>query len=340
MLYVVIFFLLVSVYLYCLLGGADFGAGIVELTARGVSKEQTKNLVSESMAPIWEANHMWLVITVVILFNAFPAIYTQVSISLYIPLILLLIGIVFRGTAFTFRHYDAIKDESQRVYSSIFAYSSLMVTFFFGLVIAALISGKIVRNPVSFIEGYVTPWLNIFSISVGIFLCTLFLFIASVYLIGDSTEVSLRNEFIKKAKHTTMAMVISGGIVFAASYIENVDLVTRFFSHPISITLIVIATIILPVLWITLGKGLIWFSRIIAGAQLLFILGGFYAIYFPTIVRVKNSTDITLFNSCAPDVTLNYLGWSLIIGSFIIFPSLFYLLRIFKFKRGENLLNN
>ena len=335
MLYIVIIFLLVSVYLYCLLGGADFGAGIVELTARGENKERTKILVSESMAPIWEANHMWLVITVVILFNAFPSIYTQVSISLYIPLILLLVGIVLRGTAFTFRHYDAVKDESQKVYSKIFSYSSLIVTFFFGLVIGALISGKIIQNPANFVEGYITPWLNIFSFAVGIFLCTLFSFIASVYLIGDSTEKSIRDEFIIKAKHTTIAMIISGGLVFVASYIENVDLVTQFFSHPISITLILLATIGLPVLWITLGKGFIWFSRVIAGAQLLFILGGFYAIYFPTIVKIKDGANLTLFNSAAPEVTLNYLGWALIIGSFIIFPSLFYLLDIFKFKNGD-----
>lgn len=340
MLYIVIIFLLVSVYLYCLLGGADFGAGIVELTARGESKERTKNLVSESMAPIWEANHMWLIITVVILFNAFPAIYTQVSISLYIPLILLLVGIVLRGTAFTFRHYDAIKDEAQNIYSKIFSYSSLIVTFFFGLVIGALISGKITEKPSNFFEGYINPWLNIFSITVGIFLCTLFSFIASVYLIGDSTEKTIREEFIIKAKHITTAMVISGGLVFIASYLEDIDLVTQFFSHPVSIVLIILATIGLPILWITLGKGLIWYSRIIAGAQLLFILGGFYVIYFPTVVKIKDGANLTLFNSAAPDVTLNYLGWALIVGSFIIFPSLFYLLKIFKFENKEETIKN
>ncbi len=182
--------------------------------------------------------------------------------------------------------------------------------------------------------------MNIFSISVGIFLCTLFSFIASVYLIGDSTEKSVREEFINKAKHATAAMVISGGLVFIASYIENVDLVTHFFSHPVSITLIVLATISLPLLWMTLGKGLIWFSRIIAGAQLLFILGGFYAIYFPTIVKIKDGTNLTLFNSAAPDITLNYLGWALIIGSLIIFPSLFYLMNIFKFKNENKTASN
>src|SRR5690606_15763694 len=110
----------------------------------------------------WEANHMWLIITVVILFNAFPEIYSQISISLYIPLILLLIGIILRGCAFAFRHYDAIKDKSQEVYSKVFEYSSLMVTFFLGLIIGALVSGKIELNPQNYFDGYIFPWLNLF----------------------------------------------------------------------------------------------------------------------------------------------------------------------------------
>ncbi len=152
MLYIVIIFLLVSVYLYCLLGGADFGAGIIELTTRGENKNRIRKIVSDSMAPIWEANHMWLIITVVILFNAFPPIYSQISISLYIPLILLLFGIILRGTTFTFRHYDAIKDSSQEVYSRFFQISSLLVPFFFGLLIGALVSGRIYVNPMDLLK--------------------------------------------------------------------------------------------------------------------------------------------------------------------------------------------
>jgi len=336
MLYIVIIFLLVSLYLYCLLGGADFGAGIVELFTQKNEKERIRKVTSEAIAPIWEANHMWLVICVVILFNAFPNIYSQVSMSLYIPLILLLVGIVFRGSAFTFRHYDAIKDGSQAVYSKIFEYSSLIVTFFFGLVIGALVSGKIIANPENFVEGYIAPWFNIFSISMGIFVCTLFSFIASVYLIGDSTKEEDREIFIKKAKRSTIFMVGAGALVFATAFIEDVDLARRFFTHPVSIALIIIATLTLPLLWKNLNRGSTWTSRILAGAQLLFILGGFYAIFFPTVVNLKNSASLTLYNSAAPEITLRYLAWALIIGSFIIFPSLYYLLRIFKFKQMGN----
>lgn len=329
MLYVVIIFLLVAVYLYCLLGGADFGAGIIELFA-GKNKDKIKNLVSNAMAPIWEANHMWVIITVVILFMGFPAIYTQVSISLYIPLILLLIGVVLRGTAFTFRHYDAVQDGSQEVYSRIFAVSSLLVSFFFGLIIGALVSGKITTSPLTFYEGYLHPWINLFSISTGIFICSLFVFTASVYLISETTEKDLRELIISKTKLATLVMVVSGAMVFIFSYVEGVDFAERFLGHPVSIIIIVLATLALPVLWKIIEKGMIWPSRILAGAQLFFILAAFYLIYFPEVILMKGGNNISLFNAAAPEATLTQLGWALVLGSLLIFPTLFYLFKVFK----------
>lgn len=334
MLYVIIFFLLVSVLLYCLLGGADFGAGIVELLSRNESKLRTRRLVTKAMAPIWEANHMWLIITIVILFNAFPPIYTRISISLYIPLILLLLGIVFRGCAFTFRHYDAIKDGSQEIYSRIFEYSSLFVSFFFGLTVGAIVSGKMMINPNTFYEGYIYPWLNLFSISVGLFVCSLFAFLAAVFLIGDSPE-NIRKEFIYKSKEANIVTVLAGAMVFVSSYIEEVHFASEFFTNPFSLFLIIAASVSLPLLWKAVSWGAKWKSRVIAGVQLFCILGAFYAVYFPTIVRLADGEDMTLFNSHAPEITLSYLGWALILGSLLIFPSLYYLLKIFKIEKNE-----
>jgi cytochrome bd ubiquinol oxidase subunit II len=330
MLYVVIFFLLVSVYLYCLLGGADFGAGIIELTASKKSKERIRKMITDAIAPIWEANHIWLIIAVVILFNGFPLVYTSLSIALYIPLILLLLGIVFRGTAFTFRHYDAVKDRSQEVYSIIFSYSSIMVTFFFGLIIGALVSGKILNNPSGFFEGYIHPWLNLFSASVGIFLCTLFAFIASVYLISEFTDEITRKEFVQKSRAANFAAIAAGILVFAASFIEDVGFTQMFFSNPVSITLIILATATVPLLWFFLGRKITWLSRIAAGAQMLFIIGAFYAVYYPVIVVIGDGENLTLYNTAAPEITHAYLGWALIIGSVLIFPALFFLYKVFK----------
>ncbi len=91
----------ISVLLYVLLGGADFGAGIVEML---VGKKGT-DTISKAIAPVWEANHVWIILAVVILFNGFPLAYTVMSTYLHIPLLLVLIGIIIRGTAFScYRH--------------------------------------------------------------------------------------------------------------------------------------------------------------------------------------------------------------------------------------------
>lgn len=338
MLYVVIFFFLVSIYIYCLLGGADFGAGIIELSEGKKFKNRTRDLVSEAMAPIWEANHMWLIIAVVVLFNAFPTVYTQLLVSLSIPLILMLIGIILRGTAFTFRHYDAIRDSSQELYSKVFEYSSLIVPFFFGLIVGSIISGKIVPHPKSFYEGYVSPWLNLFSISTGIFVVSLFAFIASVFLTSEISDKEILQDFILKSKKSIIGAVIGGLLVFISSLIEHVHFFENFFSNYYSIALLIIATGCLPVLWKVLEKGLKWPSRFLVGAQLLFILGAFYIIYFPTLIKLENGKLLTFYNSAAPNITLDYLGWALIVGSFIIFPALFYLLKVFKTEK-KNIIN-
>jgi cytochrome bd ubiquinol oxidase subunit II len=332
MLEVVIIFLLVSIYLYCLLGGADFGAGILEFTSSKKTKQDTQDLVTKAMAPIWEANHMWLIITVVILFMGFPTIYTQISTSLSIPLVLLLVGIVLRGTAFTFRHYDAIKDDSQIVYSRVFAISSVMVSFFFGLIVGAIISGKIPQNPTTFPESYIFPWLNLFSISVGLFICSLFAFIAAVFLISETTKPAIRSIFISKSKKANIASVITGLMVFGFAIFDNIDFTERFFSNPVSIVLIILATASLPLLWKIIEKGLVWPSRMLVAAQLLFIIGAFYSVYFPVVIRFNDGNEATLLNSAAPEVTLQVLGWALVIGSFFIFPALFYLFKVFKLQ--------
>src|SRR5690606_39416673 len=113
---VVIIFLWLSLLLYLILGGADFGAGIIELFTSEKNIRRTRKTLYHAIGPIWEANHMWLIIVIVILFVGFPAIYSALSIFLHIPLVIMLMGIIARGTAFVFRHYDAVRDDMQAFY--------------------------------------------------------------------------------------------------------------------------------------------------------------------------------------------------------------------------------
>src|SRR3990167_7593944 len=94
---IVIFFLALSLLLYVLLGGADFGAGILEIFSSRDKKDLHEELVNQALGPVWEANHIWLIIAVVILFNGFPEAYANLSIYFHVPLTLMLFGVVLRG---------------------------------------------------------------------------------------------------------------------------------------------------------------------------------------------------------------------------------------------------
>src|SRR5512145_2862025 len=103
----------ISLLLYVLLGGADFGAGIVEM----IVGKKSSRIVSKAIAPVWEANHIWIILAVVILFNGFPLAYTTITTYLHIPLLLALIGIIIRGAAFSFRYYDVVGGHIENYYS-------------------------------------------------------------------------------------------------------------------------------------------------------------------------------------------------------------------------------
>lgn len=125
---IIIFVLGISVLLYVLLGGADFGAGIIEI----FTGKKGIDTISKAIAPVWEANHIWIILAIVILFTGFPHVFASLTTYLHIPLLIILVGIVFRGTAFTFRYYDVIKDNTHKYYTVLFRISSLLTPLFFG----------------------------------------------------------------------------------------------------------------------------------------------------------------------------------------------------------------
>lgn len=328
MLYIVIIFLGLSLLVYTLLGGADFGAGIIEI----FSGKVTKKTITHAIAPVWEANHMWLILMVVILFMGFPLIYSQMSLYLHIPLLVLLIGIILRGSAFTFRHYDAIVDGSQPHYSFIFKFSSVISSLFLGIITGALILGRIHPEPVSFYEGFIAPWLNGFCFMLGIFTCCLFAFLAAVYLIGEAETPAIRERFLRFARNANLATVIGGGLVFVFAEWNGLPLASMFLESAGALVAIILATISLPLLWWSLLKRQVILPRILAGFQTMMILGAWFWDQYPVILRYSNGDYLSLFNTSAPEATMQQLAFALIFGSLLILPSLYFLMKTFKAK--------
>ena len=133
--------ILFSLTAYALLAGADFGGGVWDLLASGPRRRAQRALIADAIGPIWEANHVWLILVVVLLFTCFPPAFASLGIVLHIPITLMLIGIVLRGSAFTFRSYGSERSETQRRWGTIFAIASVVTPVLLGVCVGAVAAG-------------------------------------------------------------------------------------------------------------------------------------------------------------------------------------------------------
>lgn len=332
MLYVVMIYLWASILLYVLLGGADFGAGIIELFTSGKNKSKTRETMYHAIGPIWEANHMWLIITIVILFVGFPVIYATMSVYLHIPLAIMLLGIIARGTAFAFRHYDAVIDDMQKLYNRIFVYSSFVTPLFLGIIAGSAVSGMIDTEADNFADAYIFSWLNWFSLSTGFFTVAICGFLAATFIIGETADANERMRFIRKAKHMTIAAFVAGTLVFVAGYFESIPIFKWIFGNPIGLIAISAALVSLIIQWIFLYQGNTNTLRILAGFQVTMILLAVTSKHYPNIVVLKDGKYLSLLEHAGHEQTIFYLGGALLIGSIFILPALYYLLYSFHRK--------
>lgn len=335
MLYVVISFLFLAIVLYFLLGGADFGAGIIELFTSERNRSRTRKTSYQAIGPIWEANHMWLIIAVVIMFVGFPGIYATMCTYLHIPLLVMLLGITARGTAFAFRNYDAVKDEkTQNFYNHIFVYSSFITPLFLGIIAGSVISRQIDLHADGFLQAYIFSWLNWFSVAVGLFTVALSGYLAAIYLIGEAdNEVDVKR-FILKARLMNIAAIVFGGMVFLAAELQNIRMAHWIFGNPVSLTAVIAASISLFASWVLINRGKRKIIRIGAGFQVTMILLAVGYMHYPYLLMVKGGQNLSMFAYQAPAKTIYVLGLGLLIGSVLILPSLFYLYYSFQ-KKGE-----
>lgn len=329
---IIILVLGIAVLLYVLLGGADFGAGIVEL----VTGKRGIDIISKAIAPVWEANHIWLILAIVILFNGFPLVFTAVTTYLHIPLFIVLVGIVFRGSAFTFRYYDTLNDQANKHYTRFFRISSLLTPFFLGIVLGAIILGKIPEDANgTFYEIFIYPWLNLFTVTTGIFVTLLFGWLAAIYLIGETNEDDSFITFSNTSRLFFMLLILTGAGVFLMAEVYGLHFFKQFISSPIAIGCIVLATILIPYLWKSINRKDIIKLRLLAGLQTACIIAGWFAIQFPVMVYIESGRHLTIWNSQAPESTMKMLLYALIVGVLIIIPSFAYLFKVFKFNKDE-----
>jgi cytochrome d ubiquinol oxidase subunit II len=325
---IVAIFILLSLILYALMGGADFGGGMWDLLATGPRAKRQRQAVADAIGPIWEANHVWLILVIVLLFTGFPRGYATMMTALNIPLTAMLIGIVLRGSAFAFRKYDSQSDAVQRRWSLVFGAASFFTPFCQGITLGALATGRIrVENGLvttSFFAGWLTP----FALACGVFAVGLFAFLAAAYLtVNAEGQPELADDFRRRAIWSGLALGPIALVVFLTSKTGAPAMyagLTNWWAPLLLAWTSLFALAALAALWRR------WFqvARIAAAGQVTIILAGWSLAQYPNLV----TPDVTVANSAAPEITLRLLILALGAGAIVLLPSLACLFIIFRGK--------
>jgi len=323
--------ILVSLTFYVLLAGADFGAGVWHLLAHGRTASAQRALIDRAIGPIWEANHVWLILSVTVLFTAFPRAFAEIGTSLHIPLTLLLIGIVLRGSAFAFRTHDVERaaqrdDRSQAFWQKMFAVSSMLTPIVLGIVIGAIASGTIDGSRGDFYDRFIAPWFAPFPLAIGILTLVLFAFLAAVYLVVETRSEELREDFRRRAIITSM---IGAGWGLIALGLSNRGapmiwhaLTGTAWGWLVVLSSAVLAAATLFALWTRQYR----MGRVMAAGQAILMLWGWGLAQFPYLLPPA----VTVHNAAASAMTLRWMLVALVLGALLLFPSLYYLMRVFR----------
>ena len=320
--------ILASLVLYVLFGGADFGGGVWDLLSRGPRAADRRRLVAGAIGPVWETNHIWLIVAIVILFTAFPAAFAVVCTALFVPLTLVLAGIVLRGAAFAFHAYHLHEERGTGRWGAVFASASLVTPAFLGIVFGTISSGRIrATEPIAF-TGDVRLWLSPFPISVGLLVPTAFAFLAAVYLILETEDPGLREEFRRDSIRSAVALVLFSGLTLALAAVDAREFFRDLTGRSWSIPLVAAAAAASAGAIAALALRRYPLARACAAAQVSLLLIGWGLAQYPYLVR----PDVTVFSAAASPRTLRLLLGALAAGAVLLFPAIFLLLRVFKWE--------
>jgi len=309
---------------YAVLAGADFGGGVWDLLARGPRAREQRRAVAEAMGPVWEANHVWLIFLIVGLFTAFPTAFGILSMALYLPFTIALLGIVLRGAAFAFRAHgrDAVGDASG--WGVTFGAASVIAPFFMATGVAAVASGSIRVAGGQLVSGFEAGWATPYGLLIGLFGVVMCAYLAATYLTVETEGMPLEADFRRRA---TAAGLIAGVVAIAGLVLA--PFAAPSLAHSLfgaGLPLVVLALVNGPVALIAVWRSRPRLARLAVAAQVVCVLWAWAGGQWPYLVP----PDLTIQNSAAPGATLTALLVVVAAGMALILPSLWFLFRVFK----------
>jgi cytochrome bd ubiquinol oxidase subunit II len=321
----VLVMLWVGISAYALLAGADFGAGLWDLLAGNARRgADQRALIEHSIGPVWEANHVWLIFALVVLWTGFPKAFSAVTSTLWIPLTCAALGVIMRGSAFAFRK-TAAEQRLRRAFGAAFAGSSVVTPYFFGAIAGGVASGRV---PPGVAAGSpIASWVNPISILGGFLAIGSCAYLAAVYLTGDARRAGSPDLAGAFRLRGLITGVLLGGLAFGGIFILHADAPRLYAGLTGRALPLVVASALLGVISLVL----LWYRqyalvRLTAAAAVVCILWGWAAAQYPYLLLPR----LTISAGSAPPATLEALIAGLSVGAALFLPPLGWLFFLFQ----------
>jgi NADH dehydrogenase len=314
---VVALILWLAVAAYAVLGGADYGAGFWDLTAGGAQRgARLRALIDHAMAPVWEANNVWLIFALVVLWTGFPRAFGAVTSALYFPLALAAAGIVLRGCGFAFREASHALS-GRRLFGALFAVSSIVTPFFLGASFGAIASGRVRAD--AFAVGPLDKWLGPTSLVIGVLAVSCAAFLAAVFLVFDAhrtLDEPLERSFVRRAIGSgvfTGALAIVGLFVFRA----DAPYVFRGLMHR-GLPLVILSGLCGIGVIVLLARGFLYGTRALAVGAVVLMLAAWGVAQAPYMLP----TSLSIADAAGAPRTLGWVLAMTLLASVTAFPAL------------------
>lgn len=314
-----------GVTIYALFGGADFGAGFWDLTAGGAARGAPKRkLIEHSIGPVWEANHVWLIFILVVMWTGFPPLFGAISSTLWIPLTLAAFGVIARGSSFAFRKV-ATETRQQRIFGGGFALSSVVTPFFLGAVAGAVAAGRV---PPGIGRGNaLTSWWNPVSVMTGVLAVVVCAYLAAVYLTADARRSGDR-ELISQFRIRALIAGVVAGIVSAAGLVflhNDAPALAHGLAHR-ALPLVIVSAVAGLVSLALLYLGHFVTARLTAALAVAAVLCAWAVAQYPNLLNPGLTISRAAANHSVLEATLISLGF----GALVLVPSLAWLYFLFQ----------
>jgi cytochrome bd ubiquinol oxidase subunit II len=307
---------------YALFGGADFGGGFWDLIAGGAERgERPRGLIQHSLTPVWEANHVWLIFVLVVLWSAFPSAFSAVMTTLYVPIALAALGIVLRGCGFAFR--KSIEGLSgRRAAGATFAISSLLTPFFMGTVVGAVAAGKV---PAEGNGDAFSSWLQPLPLLTGAIFVASGAYLAAVFLIGDASrkgDGEMQRYFARRALAAAALAGAAAAIGLVELHAEGRYVFDRLIDQglPLVILSALCGVGVLAILLAIVRRpgAPPWQLRPLAAGAVIAVIWGWGVAQFPYLLP----TSLKITESAAPSDTLASVIIVFIAAAVFVLPAL------------------